>query len=202
MERAEATKWEMRAAAAWGAVTIALLVALLIPAIPDDLWTTYIWSAEAAGWTQAIGAIVAILVAIVVPVRHAKSAHRELDRRRLNNLAVLSDHALTAANDFLSAMETEGNRFAYGLHYAPVDWEGVIAAFDTVAVNELQTYEIIEAVLEIREKLRRLRYFDEHQPASGDNEHNWEETLEELHDLRRKVGDSVQTIRDARLALG
>lgn len=96
---------------------------------------------EAAGWAQAIGAGVAIVVASFIPMWHAKVATVEKQRNLLGVMRVLSDEALEKlwllSNTFLKLENAPRMMREYLYHRREQDWSGLFDAVNKIPIGEL-----------------------------------------------------------------
>jgi hypothetical protein len=96
---------------------------------------------EAAGWAQAIGAGVAIVVASFIPMWHAKVATREKQRNLLGVVRVLSDEAMESlwllTNNFIYPHKEQRMMREYLYHKRDQDWPGLLDAINKIPISEL-----------------------------------------------------------------
>jgi hypothetical protein len=96
---------------------------------------------EAAGWAQAIGAGVAIIVASFIPMWHAKVATREKQRNLLGVMRVLSDEAMEnlwlLTNNFIYPHKEQRMMREYLYNKREQDWPGLLDAINKIPISEL-----------------------------------------------------------------
>lgn len=96
---------------------------------------------DLAGWAQAIGAGVAIVVASFIPIWHAKVATAEKQRNLLGVMRVLSDEAMESlwllSNNFVHPNKEERMMEDYIFHKRDHDWHGLLDAINKIPISEL-----------------------------------------------------------------
>lgn len=147
------------------------------------------WSTLDSGWAQAIGAVLAILVAIYLSERQHKNSlslfsateHATLKRRLVSILAVL-DQAITQLDYTIDKLRGEGThaylRNGSALKGDDLDhfffnfgWEGlgkkrqfddIVEVINRIPMHELGHRDLVHSVFEFRNALMRL---DDHLPV-------------------------------------
>jgi hypothetical protein len=105
-----------------------------------------------AAWVQAIGAIVALVVAISVPVWMARRADRLSRKRFLESVTSISNEVLKClvnAAMKCSAGEGEGLFFVRSVE-AFHRFRIVSSAINSIPLHQLPSYEVTQSVLELQ----------------------------------------------------
>jgi hypothetical protein len=105
-----------------------------------------------AGWVQAIGAIVALAIAIFVPLWMARSTDRTKQRRFLESVASIGGEAqecFANAAMHCGAGSSEGETFVLSVD-AYHRFRIVSAAINAIPVHQIPNYELTRSVLELQ----------------------------------------------------
>jgi hypothetical protein len=105
-----------------------------------------------AAWVQALGAIVALIVAVMVPVRMARQADRLNQRRFLDSVFSISSEVgecFRNAAARCSAGQNEGLNFVRSVQ-AFHRFRIVSSAIGAIPLHELPSYEVTQSVLELQ----------------------------------------------------
>lgn len=121
--------------------------------------------AEAAGWVQAIGSIVAIAASYFVGAHQARKTHEsalalyELDRKRIHqgSRAVVYQLIREARGVEFAAQGREPEKFRHAwLSYIRPGIETALQAFDAMPKYELGEVRFVQAAFEVRSTVAQL----------------------------------------------
>jgi hypothetical protein len=105
-----------------------------------------------AAWVQAFGALLALAIAIFVPVWTARRADRLAAKRFLGTVASISSEALRFLEDAATALAAEqGQIWSFARSVEATHRLGIISsALNAIPLHQLPTYELTESVLQLQ----------------------------------------------------
>ncbi|WP_426101765.1 hypothetical protein [Pseudomonas sp. PSPC3-3] len=133
-----------------GGMTLALIIYLMF----FDRITDYLSKPDAPAWVQAIGAIFALVVAILVPHLQVKKALSEKRKAMLAVAEAANAHACNIREVIAATNYTEGH-VSPRIHevYHKVIIEGIVKALQGVPMHELGSTNGVLAMLSLTDQM-------------------------------------------------
>lgn len=176
-----------------------------------DIWN---WINQNSGGVQAVGSVIAILIAVGVAwlshrldLRRSENAQREEDKRALETVASI---VINAMNLIQIAKEQlcDGNEASIEGYFLKVYDRMVFGnaaeALREVPIAQLPNFEVVKPVLEMRDLIRRANeLLDQIHRDYLSEQGNWQEGVNNFRTLHyrankhtSKIEDAVRRVRD------
>ncbi|MGO4151452.1 hypothetical protein [Cupriavidus sp. YAF13] len=138
---------------------VVTLIAISVTALLG--WLFSLWkpkdSAEVASWVQAVGSILAVAVAALIPFIHTRLMERRLQASRMESLRILANLAVHLMSDLRAAFATEVAMWNYTASRNLLDWDEAAGTLATFPVWDVADVDVVKYLGPIRDALRVCR---------------------------------------------
>lgn len=182
--------WEI-----FGAIVVVTIVLLL--SINGTIgWD---WSDNAAAWVQAVGSVVAVVVALIAPYVHARAQRRAAQFEQLDMLRTVVNHAKELSVEALSATTSHGSMLGYTeFVFSPKSFERIAILLDRLPHHAVQPPTLIPHLLSVQTVVEGLPHTirwisDAMETMNSDPD----EGIEALKEANRQLEIAYEAIDDA-----
>jgi hypothetical protein len=164
--------------------------------IPD--WGATVFDEVAAAWVQAVGTLIALVIAIAAPIIHERIRERADHKRLLTGVAALVAEAASQIEVANRVADTDEQASSYVSNYGPTNWDHFRRKLDAFPLHATADAELAFNVLEVQSFVHQADQMIRSAKSLSGNGRYRRDALQEIKPIYKIIVKQAQALVEVR----